>query len=47
MPKHYCPMCGHGTIQTAQGSVVCLSCETSVQSLKSVTLIRPRPIGKG
>ena len=46
MPKHYCPMCGSRSIQVvATDSAVCMICQTSVVSLKSITLIQPRPAG--
>lgn len=44
MPKHICPMCSAPTVQTAERLAVCSSCETSVRSLKNVTLILPRPL---
>lgn len=47
MPQHYCPMCGSRSLQvTSKGHAVCLSCEASVSSMNSVTLIRPRPTVK-
>jgi transcription elongation factor Elf1 len=45
MPKHYCPMCGSRSLQVTnnKGNAVCMSCEASVVSLNSVTVIQPRP----
>ncbi len=44
MPKFICPICNAMTLQTADGLHVCSSCETSVRSLKHVTVIQPRPL---
>ena len=44
MPKHICPMCSAPVVQTAERLAVCSYCETSVRSLKNVTLITPRPV---
>lgn len=41
--QHVCPMCGSGTMPTTKESSVCLSCDTSVEAFKMVTIIRPRP----
>lgn len=43
MPQPYCPMCGSRSLQaTNTGHAVCMSCEASVSSMNSVTLIQPR-----
>ncbi len=47
MPKHLCPMCNAPTVQTTERLAVCSYCETSVRSLKYVTLIQPRPVVRG
>lgn len=44
MHKSICPICSAMTLQTAEGVHVCSSCETSVRSLKHVTIIQPRPL---
>lgn len=41
MPKHLCPLCSTMTIQTAESISVCPLCETSVRSMKLVTIIQP------
>lgn len=45
MPRHYCPMCGSRSLQvTNQGNAVCTTCEASVRSMNTVTIIQPRPM---
>lgn len=44
MPKHVCPLCSSPVVQTAERLAVCSHCETSVRSLKHVTLIQPRHV---
>jgi hypothetical protein len=44
MPKHLCPLCSAPTVQTAERVAVCSYCETSVRTLKHVTIIQPRPM---